>query len=221
LNPPSLFISELTLERQNKVLLEKTSLTLESGKAAVLSGSNGCGKTTLLRSITGLYPQKSGMIQVNGMDTAGRVWRKFRHTLAYVSQEQTSRTFPVTVREMVESGLAGISSGRKARDKVIVQSLEDTGCLELIDRSYFTLSGGERQRVALARCLSQDARLLVLDEPLTYLDKEGRARFSSVLENIRIQYGISILLVTHTDDDFTGYDWARIVFQNRKLEVLK
>ena len=221
MNPPSLVLSDLTLERQNRILLEKSSFTLDAGKAAVLSGSNGCGKTTLLRTITGLYPQKNGTIHVNGMNTAGRIWRQNRHTLAYVSQEQTSRTVPLTVREMVQSGLAGISSGRMIRQKVIVQSLEDTGCLGLIDRSYFSLSGGERQRVALARCLSQDARLLILDEPLTYLDKEGRARFSSVLENIRIQYGISILLVTHTDDDFTGYDWIRIAFQNLNLEVQK
>jgi len=219
LNSPSLILTDLTLERQNRILLDHINFTLGSGDAAVLSGSNGCGKTTLLRCITGLYPLKSGTVQIHGMNTAGRKWRKNRHTLAYVSQEQPARKFPVTVREMVETGLAGLSVPRGDRSRIIRKSLEDTDCLDLIDRSYFTLSGGERQRVALARCLSQDARLLVLDEPLTYLDKSGRARFSAVLEEIRISYGISILLVTHTEDDFTGYDWTRITFCNQSLEV--
>lgn len=216
---PVLLIQDLHIRRQNRDIIQGAELRLEKGDAAVLSGSNGCGKTTLLRCIAGLLPSVQGSITILGMESTSAKWKKNRHHLAYVSQEQQSRDFPVTVEEMAATGLAGISMPSSERTKTITKALEDTGCLSLKDRYFFSLSGGERQRVALARCLCQGAQIMLLDEPLTYLDKEGRRSFSTLLENIRKNYGITILLVTHTEDELSAVGWKRIHLGDGILEL--
>ncbi|QEN07105.1 ATP-binding cassette domain-containing protein [Oceanispirochaeta crateris] len=216
---PALELSNLIVSRQGRLVLKGINFSLEKGSAAVLSGSNGCGKTTLLRCIAGLLPYDQGKIQIMGYDKSSVHWQKRRHSLAYVSQEQPHKAFPVTVMEMTATGLAGIKKSRSERERIIDSSLEACGCLDLKQRSYFTLSGGERQRVALARCLAQGADVLLLDEPMTYLDKEGRILFSTLLDHIRMSFGISILLVTHTQDDFTSEEWQRISLKDGVLEL--
>ncbi|MBF9014698.1 MULTISPECIES: metal ABC transporter ATP-binding protein [unclassified Oceanispirochaeta] len=218
---PVLEIRDLHIRRQNREVLKGAELCLGKGEAAVLSGSNGCGKTTLLRCIAGLLPSDQGAVTILGMELKSSEWKKNRHHLAYVSQELQSRDFPVTVEEMAATGLAGISMSASKRKTTIAKALEDTGCISLKDRYFFSLSGGERQRVALARCLCQGARILLLDEPLTYLDKEGRRSFSILLENIRRNYGITILLVTHTEDELSAVGWKRIHLEDGILEMIK
>ena len=85
-------------------------------------------------------------------------------------------------------------------------------------RSYFTLSGGEKRRCALARCLCQNAHLLLLDEPLTYLDTQARKNFIAVLEGIRKQYNITILMVTHTENELEDGRWGRYQFKEGVIE---
>lgn len=210
-------IQKLHVKRHNREVLQGINLTLERGEAAVLSGSNGCGKTTLLRSIAGLLPSAEGSIFLMGQDHRSNAWRQNRHRLAYVSQEQQGHEFPVTVEEMVASGMAGLRIKRSERAQRVLKALKDTGSNTLTGRYYFSLSGGERQRVALARCLCQGAEIMLLDEPLTYLDKEGRISFSRLLETIRRDYGISILLVTHTEDDLSETGWSKLKLENGVL----
>lgn len=217
---PVLKIEDLHIRRQNREVIKGAGLSLNKGDAAVLSGSNGCGKTTLLRCIAGLISSDEGSITILGMKSGSSEWKKNRHHLAYVSQEQQSNDFPVTVEEMAATGLAGISIHSSERKKIIAKALEDTGCNSLKGRYFFSLSGGERQRVALARCLCQGAQIMLLDEPLTYLDKEGRRSFSILLENIRKNYGITILLVTHTEDELNADGWKRIHLKDGLLELL-
>jgi cobalt/nickel transport system ATP-binding protein len=218
---PALELSDLVVSRQGRKILNGISFSLENGSAAVLSGSNGCGKTTLLRCVAGLLPYDKGSIRITGLENNSPSWQKIRHNLAFVSQEQPNRSFPVTVEEMTATGMAGIKLTRAKRKEIILQSLEASGCLGLRGRSFFSLSGGERQRVALARCLAQGAKIMLLDEPLTYLDKEGRQQFSTLLNDIRVSYGITILLVTHTEDDFSSRDWQRIILKDGLLELQK
>ncbi|MDC7235981.1 MAG: ATP-binding cassette domain-containing protein [Spirochaetales bacterium] len=210
-------VRNLHVRRQNRNVLQGIDLVLEKGEAAVLSGSNGCGKTTLLRCIAGLLSHETGSVSLLGKDWNSSEWKRERHQLAYVSQEQQSRDFPVTVEEMASTGLAGSRMKARERKNVIHKALDETGCLDLKDRYFFSLSGGERQRVALARCLCQSARILLLDEPLTYLDKEGRQAFSRLLEKIREDHGITILLVTHTEDDLNAAGWRRIHMKDGRL----
>ncbi len=216
---PVLELHGLKVSRQGRQVLGGIDLTLEAGEAAVLCGSNGCGKTTLLRTVAGLLDSDSGKLSVLGMDIHSSGWMKNRYHLAYVAQEQDHRDFPVTVAEMTATGLAARKTGRGETKSRVERALKDTGILELENRYYFSLSGGERQRVALARCLCQGASLLLLDEPLTYLDREGRRDFSLLLEKVRKEYGITILLVTHTDDELRDVSWRRLRLKEGMLEA--
>ncbi len=212
-----LTVSGLKVSRQGRRVLQGIDLELKAGEAAVLSGLNGCGKTTMLRTVAGLLDYEAGRITVHGTDIASVSWKGRRHSLAYVSQEQESRAFPVRVYEMAATGLAARKITARERRERVEKALADTGCLELKERYYFSLSGGERQRVALARCLCQGASLLLLDEPLTYLDRDGRRAFTLLLERIRKEYAITILLVTHTDDELSNVDWRRLRLSEGRL----
>ena len=207
-------IRDLTVIRQGRLVLDRVSLSLECGETSLLTGANGCGKTTLLRTIAGYLPYTDGTITLLGHDAGSRDWKKNRHLLSYVPQEEQIEPFPVSVEEMAAMGTAGIRLSYKERQSRVLQALKDTDCLELKDRSYFSLSGGEKRRTALARCLCQKSHFLLLDEPLTYLDKTARKRFISVLERIRKQYNITVLMVTHTEEDLEEVSWGRIHFQN-------
>jgi ABC-type Mn2+/Zn2+ transport system ATPase subunit len=210
-------VRDLTVTLQGRRVLEKVGFSLLCGDAALLTGSNGCGKTTLLRSLVGLQPVVSGRISLFGEDIRSRVWKKQRHLLAYMPQEELIHPFPVSVWEMASMGTAGLQLNRSDRKQRISQALKDTGCWDLRNRSYFTLSGGEKKRTALARCLCQKAHLLLLDEPLTYLDKDARKRFIAVLDCIRRQYSITVLMVTHTEEDLEEIAWRRLQFQDGVL----
>ena len=211
-------IKDLCVHRQGRPVLEKISLTLKCGNTTLLTGPNGCGKTTLLRSIAGFISPSGGSISLFGEDYTSREWRKQRHLLAYVPQEELITAFPVSVEEMAAMGCAGLKLSRAERQNRTEQALKDTGCWEMRQRSYFTLSGGEKRRCALARCLCQKAHLLLLDEPLTYLDTKARKNFIAVLEGIRKQYNITILMVTHTENELEDGSWSRFHFKGGVIE---
>ncbi|OQY31604.1 MAG: hypothetical protein B6241_13580 [Spirochaetaceae bacterium 4572_59] len=211
-------IENLSVQRQGRVVLENISLSLKCGDTALLTGPNGCGKTTLLRSIAGFLPASEGRITLFGKFNSSREWKKQCHLLAYVPQEELISPFPVSVEEMAAMGTAGLKMSRAERQKRTEQALKDTGCWEMRQRSYFSLSGGEKRRVALARCLGQKAHLLLLDEPLSYLDTKARKSFIAVLEDIRKQYNITILMVTHTENELEEGSWSRFHFKDGLIE---
>lgn len=211
-------IENLRVQRQGRAVLENISLTLKCGDSALLTGSNGCGKTTLLRSIAGFLPASEGHITLFGKSNSSREWKKQCHLLAYVPQEELINPFPVSVEEMAAMGTAGLKMSRSERQSRTEQALKNTGCWEMRNRSYFSLSGGEKRRCALARCLCQKAHLLLLDEPLTYLDTKARKSFIAVLEDIRKQYNITILMVTHTENELEKDSWSRFQFKDGLIE---
>lgn len=191
-------INDLRVKRNGKDVLKGFNLIVGSGEGIIITGENGAGKTTLLKSIAGLLPYQSGTIKIN---------QKSKHDLAYVPQEESSHEFPITVWEMVELGTSGMNLNKLNRLKRIKHALKSCSCDHLISRPYYKLSGGEKRRVSLARCLAQDAKILLLDEPLTFLDKTNRGQFIDLLEEIRKLCNIAIIVVTHTDNSRFNDNW--------------
>ena len=209
-------MSKLLLELENinagynnKDVLHNASLSVNEKDFIGIIGPNGGGKTTLLRVILGLVKPSSGKIKYN-MD---------RKDIGYLPQiSQFDEKFPITVHEVVHSGLAsGMKSGilkHRSCNARITETLDSVGILSLKDRSIGELSGGELQRTMLARAIISSPKLLILDEPNTYVDNRFEIELYSLLNELN--KSISILLVSHDVGTITPYIKS-IACVNREL----
>ncbi len=154
-------------------ILRCVSLTIAPGELVGLIGPNGAGKTTLLKVIGGLWPGSRGQITLLDRPLARYSARQVAQVIAQVPQI-TALDFPFTVRQVVLMGrnphLNRFELETEHDRQIAEQAMRRTATLDLADRMIGTLSGGERQRVLVARALTQEPRLLLLDEPTANLD---------------------------------------------------
>ena len=173
--------------REGKVILENVNLTVNQGDFVAITGPNGGGKTTLLRIILGLLKPSAGdVVFANGKPSIGYLPQK----------NMIDSHFPISVREVVESGLLSINSlSKDERCKRVDEALEMIEMNDLSDRPIGRLSGGQLQRALLGRAIISKPELLVLDEPLSYIDKHFEAHIYRLLA--KIAPGCTTLLVSH------------------------
>ncbi|MEL6839854.1 MAG: ABC transporter ATP-binding protein, partial [Pseudomonadota bacterium] len=190
----------ITLEGVNKHYgdyhaLRDIDLTIDEGEFFSLLGPSGCGKTTLLRTIAGFESVSSGLVTIGGEDMAG-VPANLRPTNMVF---QSYAIFPhLSVAENVAFGL------RKRPDipkTAVDETLEMVGLAGYGKRAAHALSGGQRQRVALARALILKPKVLLLDEPLSALDKKMREQMQVELMRLQRHVGITFILVTHDQEE--------------------
>lgn len=174
-----------------------------SNQIVVLWGPSGSGKTTVLHCLAGLRNPSSGFVKINNQvvfssEEKINVPTRLRN-IGYLFQDYA--LFPhMTVKKNV---LYGLNSTKKKTVKTLdpLELLNSFGVGHLMDRYPRQLSGGERQRVALARALAVQPRLLLLDEPLSALDKETRLNLRQELKNLHYQWKIPFVLVTHDEEE--------------------
>ncbi|GAB4247917.1 MAG: ABC transporter ATP-binding protein [Acidobacteriota bacterium] len=170
------------------------------GEIVGVVGPNGSGKTTLLRLLAGQLRAWDGTIRFLGRDLRSWRARELARHVAYLPQK-AGLAFPFTVYEVVMMGRlphqSGIFRESAADHRHVVQALELTGCLALADRPFHTLSGGEQQLVALASALAQEPKVLLLDEPTTFLDLRHRLQLAGILRRLHRDQGVSLVLVSH------------------------
>lgn len=170
------------------VAVDAASATVADGELVVITGSNGSGKSSLLRSILGLVPLAGGSVRVAGREArTAREWRARRGDVAYVPQRTSPGTFPLLVGELLAS-----SRDRNRAEAVAVR----LGIGPLLDRPVTTLSGGQLQRAYLARAvgsLAGGARVLLADEPTSALDFDGQDDVAALLGEL----GSTCLVVSH------------------------
>ncbi len=175
------------------------ALSVQPGEVLCLLGPNGCGKTTLFRTLLGLLPAVHGEVDLQGSplrahDRAARARR-----MGYVPQA-APLPFAWRVREVVAMGRAAhlglLAAPGRADEAIADDCLRELGLQALADRTVTTLSGGERQLVLIARALAQQAQLLIMDEPTASLDFGNQLR---ILDTVRrlADRGIGVLLSTH------------------------
>lgn len=183
-------------------ILGDISLRLEAGTTTALLGRSGSGKTTLLRTVNGLVVPTGGTVTVNGGQVGRRSTpqqlRDLRHTVGYVIQE--TGLYPhMTIERNVALPLELAGAEPAERRTRAHELLSDCG-LEpgaFAARHPHELSGGQRQRVGLARALSNDPALLLLDEPFGALDPLTRAEMQTMLRDLLARLGKTALIVTH------------------------
>ena len=186
-------------DRRSQPVLRNASLSLDAGQVGVLLGRNGCGKTTLMRTLLGLCTPESGRIAFDGRDLTAIDRRQRARVAAYVPQDL--QFGGLRVYDAVMAGRVarfGIQPG--ADDRAAVDAaLEDMELTALAQRNVQQLSGGERQKVAIARALAQEPRLLVFDEPTGNLDPKNSREIMKLLETIN-ERGTTVLVVTHNQE---------------------
>lgn len=178
--------------------LRGITATIRAGEFFSLLGPSGCGKTTLLRTIAGFEGITEGAVMIDGRNMAGVPANKRPTNMVF----QSYAIFPhLTVAENVGFGLRRAGLSRDEMAKRVAEALAMVGLDGYGSRAAHALSGGQRQRVALARALILKPKVLLLDEPLSALDKKMREQMQVELIKLQRQVGITFILVTHDQEE--------------------
>ncbi len=210
-------VEGVKFELEGKEILKEVNLQVNKGDHIVIKGPNGAGKTTLLKAILGLVPLSGGRISVGGLWVGSPEWRRKRNFVGYVDQNQVKNNFPVLAFEVVEIGLATQRFSKAETRHRVEIAMRRTGCFHLAQAPYFSLSGGEKQRVALARCLCQEASLLLFDEPTSFLDQESKEDLKNLLLELWSNEAPSIIIVSHDHQWVDPFNWPAYEMNNGML----
>lgn len=192
--------------RQFVHAVDGVSFSLGRGEMTALVGESGCGKTSTVQAVLGMVTPAAGSIRVNGTELAGlteRRLRPFRRQVQMIYQDPYESLDPrFRVRETIEEPMLvhGIGGTKAKRRELTVEALERTGLAPaetFLDRYPHELSGGQRQRVAIAAALVLGPTLLLADEPVSMLDVSVRAGVLSLLDTLRRDGDMGILMITH------------------------
>ena len=210
-------IEDLTVRYGTTVALDGLELSLRAGELFVLLGASGSGKTTLLRAIAGFIQPDAGHIELDGTELAGLP----PHRRPVNTMFQSYALFPhMSVASNIGFGLR--QQGRP-RAEIAARVAEMLALVRLEDfaaRRPHQLSGGQQQRVALARALAPNPRLLLLDEPLSALDRNLRVETRGELVRLQRRLGTSFIMVTHDQQEaLTMADRIGVMHAGRLLQV--
>ncbi|MGC4074025.1 MAG: ABC transporter ATP-binding protein [Nibricoccus sp.] len=222
---PLLAVTGLRVQRGNATLLHDVSWRVERGQHWVILGANGCGKTSLLKALTGYLSTTAGDIELLGERYGESDWRELRFHIGIVTAAFHPSIPPA------EPALETVISGKfaqldlwapttKADEKAGRKLLELAGASHLADREWIFLSQGERQRILIARALMAKPRLLILDEPCAGLDPVAREHFLGFIERLAQQKNSpAFVLVTHHVEEITpAFTHALILRSGRVVD---
>ena len=185
------------------VVVSDASLMLHKGEILTLIGPNGAGKSTLLKTLARVLPLKAGTVYLSGQDLMSFKNRELAQKMAVLLTHGKDPGM-ITCREVIEMGrfpYTNMAGTITASDRTIVEeAMEQTGVRELAQRDYTRISDGQRQRVLLARALCQQPEILILDEPISYLDIKYKLEFLTTLQRLVKQRDITVVMTLHELD---------------------
>lgn len=209
-------LDHITWKAGERVILADVSVAIPANTYAVLMGSTGCGKTSLLEILCGLRSPTSGRVRLDGVDVTDLEPRE--RGIGYVPQDLA--LFPgLKVWDQIAfapklRGLPLVEIDSRVR-----RLAEQFGIAPLLNRLPDMLSGGEKQRVALARALAAQPKLLLLDEPLSALDEGMRAEAVSLLQKVQQDHALTVLHVTHSSSEAAALGHLHLRMNGGRLEV--
>jgi len=197
---PLIDVEGYTFSIEGRPILDSVTLSIRGGEYFSIIGPNGAGKTTLLRCLMRIYTGGKGRITLFGKPLDHYGQRDLAKLVSYVPQSD-GRPLPFTVEEYLMMGrypyLSPFSSFSAGDRRAVEDALELTGTAGLAGRRLGTLSGGERRTIDIAAALAQGARVMLLDEPTTFLDPKHESDILSLLCRINRDEGITVVSVTH------------------------
>ena len=194
------------------VIFSEVGFDLKAGRILTILGANGAGKSTLLNCIAGQLRQKTGAIYLDGMNARDMSFRDIATLIGYVPQIQNP-TYAYPVLEYVVMGrtpyLGTFAMPEKTDYDLAEKALARLNILHLIEKPYTEISGGERQMVTIARAITQEPKIIMLDEPTAHLDYGNQMRTIKLIKSLS-EEGYAVIFTTHIPDHplFLGGDVA-------------
>lgn len=199
--PAGLRGSGLTLGYHGNHVVRDASIALSAGVVTALVGPNGSGKSTLLRALARLHRPVAGeLVLADGTSALALSAKEFARRVTLLAQHRPTPS-GVTVRDVVGYGRHPYRGGWRGDDpdgpRAIAWAMSVTGVEPMAGRPVDELSGGELQRVWLATCLAQDTRVLMLDEPTTFLDLRYQVEILDLVRDLADEYAVAVGIVLH------------------------
>ncbi|MCX8109669.1 MAG: metal ABC transporter ATP-binding protein [Syntrophorhabdaceae bacterium] len=214
-----LSVKDLSFRYNSTEVLSGVSFSLKSGDYLAIVGPNGSGKTTLIKTVLGFFEPSAGSVSLFGSSPSRfNNWEK----IGYLPQKLASLNpnFPATVKEIVALGLLSKKGFPKkislSDQEAIDYALSLMDIIHIKDEFIGELSGGQQQRALIAKALVSEPELLILDEPTTALDPEGRERFFETLQILNNQKNLTIIIITH-DIGTIGRYASRLLYLDKKV----
>lgn len=193
-------IDNLNWSYDEKKILNSITLNIEDGKFTGIIGPNGSGKTTLVKLISKLLKSDKNTVSVNNKDLTHTKIHDLAKVMALVPQS-SEVVYEFTVLEVVMLGrtphLGRFDRTSKADYEIVKKAMQDTDTWQYKDRFINQLSGGERQRVIIAKALAQEPKILILDEPVTYLDVHHQIQVMDLIKKLSESRRITIVTILH------------------------
>lgn len=227
---PGISVRGLTLGYRAEPIVRELDVEIPGGQVTAIIGPNGCGKSTLLRGLGRLLPARAGEVRLGGRGVTAYGSKELAKVLGLLPQ---SPVVPegVRVRELVERGrhpYRGMFSRWSAQDEhAVTEALEQTDTAGLADALVDELSGGQRQRVWIAMVLAQNTRVLLLDEPTSFLDLAHQVEVLDLVRSLNRTRGTTVVMVLHDlgmaaryADHVIGMSRGRVVAVGDPVQVV-
>jgi len=204
--------------------IQNISLDISAGEFVVLTGPSGCGKTTICRCLNGLIPNFysgdfSGELIVDGMNVKDHTTAELASHVGLVFQNPENQLFSLSIERDVAFGPENLGLSREETRKRVDWALGVTGIIDLKDKPPYELSGGQQQRAAIAAVLAMQPKVIVLDEPTSFLDPKSALEILEVISSINKRLRITIILVEHRLDIVSRHA-NRVIVMNESRIVL-
>ncbi|REK58317.1 MAG: Fe(3+)-dicitrate ABC transporter ATP-binding protein [Thermobacillus sp.] len=215
-----LITQDLAIGYDERLIVDGLNLSIPTGKITALVGSNGSGKSTILKTMARIMKPQRGSVLLDGKAIHSQSTREVAKQLAILPQNPVAPE-GLTVRELVGYGRyphqRGFGTMSREDREIVEWAIEVTGLVSFADRAVDQLSGGQRQRAWIAMALAQQTEILFLDEPTTYLDMAHQLEVLKLLQQLNEEQGRTIVMVVHDLNHATRYAHHMVAIKSGEI----